>query len=143
MPNLISKSIIYLLTNVKYGIFEQFSWDRSFKNLGDNEKVFLFNETIKKYSFKLYSTWNYHDDRDPTWNNNRVKKLINEKNDTFQCYLDSNKDPKLFNKVEYLQKELKSLMEAYKENYYLHLSKRMMNPLTSTKIYWSISISQQ
>ena len=143
MPNLISKSIIHLLTNVKYGIFEQFSWDRSFKNLGVNEMVFLFNETIKKYSFKLYSTWNYHDDRDPTWNNNRVKKLINEKNDTFQCYLDSNKDPKLFNKVEYLQKELKSLMEAYKENYYLHLSKRMMNPLTSTKIYWSISISQQ
>ena len=143
MPNLISKSIIHLLTNVKYGITEQFSWDRSFKNLDVNEMEFLFNETIKKYSFKLYSTWNYHDDRDPTWNNNRVKKLINEKNDTFQCYLDSNKDPKLFNKVEYLQKELKSLMEAYKENYYLHLSKRMMNPLTSTKIYWSISISQQ
>ena len=143
MPNLISKSIIHLLTNVKFGITEQFSWDRSFKNLDVNEMVFLFNETIKKYSFKLYSTWNYHDDRDPTWNNNRVKKLINEKNDTFQCYLDSNKDPKLFNKVEYLQKELKSLMEAYKENYYLHLSKRMMNPLTSTKIYWSISISQQ
>ena len=143
MPNLISNSIIHLLTNVKFGITEQFSWDRSFKNLDVNEMVFLFNETIKKYSFKLYSTWNYHDDRDPTWNNNRVKKLINEKNDTFQCYLDSNKDPKLFNKVEYLQKELKSLMEAYKENYYLHLSKRMMNPLTSTKIYWSISISQQ
>ena len=143
MPNLISKFIIHLLTNVKFGITEQFSWDRSFKNLDVNEMVFLFNETIKKYSFKLYSTWNYHDDRDPTWNNNRVKKLINEKNDTFQCYLDSNKDPKLFNKVEYLQKELKSLMEAYKENYYLHLSKRMMNPLTSTKIYWSISISQQ
>ena len=30
---------------------------------------------------------------------NRVKELINNKIDTFQCYLHSNKDPKLFNKV--------------------------------------------
>ena len=49
----------------------------------------------------------------------RVKELINEKNDTFQCYLHSNKDPKLFNKVEYLQNELKSLIEANKEKHYL------------------------
>ena len=41
----------------------------------------------------------------------------------------------MFNKVEYLQKELKSLIEAYKENYYSRISKRMMNPLTSTKTY--------
>ena len=64
--------------------------------------------------------------------------LINEKNDTIQCYLHSNKDPKLFNKVEYLQNELKSLIEANKEKYYSRISKRMMNPLTSTKTYWSI-----
>ena len=68
---------------------EQFSWDWSFKNLDVN---FIVN---------------------PTWINNKVKELINEKNDTFQYYLnkdkdnndsnkDSNKDPKLFNQVEYL-----------------------------------------
>ena len=27
------------------------------------------------------------DDQDPPWINNRVKELINEKQDTFQCYL--------------------------------------------------------
>ena len=58
-----------------------------------------------------------------------------KKNDTFQCYLHSNKDPKLFNKVEYLQNELKSLIEVNKEKY-SHISKRMMNSLTSTKTYW-------
>ena len=78
------------------------------------------------------------DDQDPPWINNRVKELINEKNDTFQCYLQSNKDHKLFNKVEYLQNDLKSLIEANKEKYYSRISKRMMNPLTSTKTYWSI-----
>ena len=76
--------------------------------------VFLFNRTIKN----ILSNYIPHeiiicDDRDPPWINNRVKELINEKNDTFQYYLnkdkdnndsnkDSNKDPKLFNQVEYL-----------------------------------------
>ena len=71
---------------------KQFSWDRSFKNLDVNEMVFLFNRTIKK----ILSNYIPHeiivcDDRDPSWINNRVKELINEKNDTFQCYLHSNK----------------------------------------------------
>ena len=102
----------------------------AFKNLEINEMVFLFNRTIKNIlsNYIPYEiiTCDY---RDPPWINNRVKELINEKNDTFQCYLHSNKDPKLFNKVEYLQNELK---------YYSRISKRMMNPLTSTKTYWSI-----
>ena len=74
----------------------------------------------------------------PNWIENTVKEPINEKNNTFQYYLHSNKDPKLFNKVGYLQNELKSLIEANKEKYYSCVSKRMMNPLVSTKTYWSI-----
>ena len=101
--------------------------------------VFLFNRTIKN----ILSNYIPHkiiicDDRDPPWIHNRAKEIINEKNDTFQCYLHSNKDPKLFNKAEYLQNELKSLIEVNKEKYYSRISKRMTNPLTSTKTYWSI-----
>ena len=116
-------------------------WDSSFKNLEVNEMVFLFNRTIKI----ILSNYIPHeiiicDDRDPPWIRNRVKELINEKSDTFRCYLHNNKDPKakLFNKVEYLQNELKSLMEANKEKYYSRISKRMINSLASTKTYWSI-----
>ena len=54
------------------------------------------------------------------------------------CYLHSTKDPKLFNEVEYLQNKLKYLIEANKEKYYSRISKRMMNPLTCTKTYWSV-----
>ena len=118
---------------------KQFPWDRSFKNVEVNEMVFLFNRTIKN----ILSNYIPHeiiicDDLDPPWINNRVKELINEKNNTFQCYLHSNKDLKLFNKVQYLQNKLKSSIEANKENYFVCISKRMMNPLTSTKTYWSI-----
>ena len=44
------------------------------------------------------------------------KELINEKNYTFRCYCHCNDDLKLFNKVEYPQNELKSLIEANKES---------------------------
>ena len=83
---------------------EQFSWSRSFKNLNINEMVFLCNRTIKD----ILSNYIPHeiiicDDRDPPLINKRIRELINEKNDTSQCYIHTNKDPKLFNKVEYLQ----------------------------------------
>ena len=124
MPNLISKSIIHLLTNVKYGIIRR--------------PILIKLIMINYLSNYIPDEIIICDDRDPPWINNRVKELINEKNDTFQCSLHSNKDPKLFSKVEYLQNELKSLIEANKEKYYSRISKRLMNSLTSTKTYWSI-----
>ena len=101
--------------------------------------VFLFNRTIKN----ILSNYIPHEsiichDWDPPWINNRVKELINEKNNTFQCYIQSNKDPKLFNLVEYFQNELQSLVEANTEKYYPRISKRTINPLTSAQAYWSI-----
>ena len=83
---------------------EQFSWDRLFRNRVINEMVFLFNRTIKN----ILSNYILHeiiicDDRDRPWINKRIKELINEKNDTSQCYVYGNKIPKLFDKAEYLE----------------------------------------
>ena len=103
MPNLNSKSIIHLLTNVKYGIIRR--------------PILIKLIMINYLSNYIPDEIIICDDRDPPWINNRVKELINEKSDTFQCYLHSNKDPKLFSKVEYLQNELKSLIEANMEKY--------------------------
>ena len=91
-----------------------------FNNLDVNEMVFLFNRTIKN----IFSNYIPHEiiiyeDRDPPW---MSQGLINEKNDTFQCYLHSNNDPTLFNKVSFLQNELKSLIAANKEKCYSHIS---------------------
>ena len=92
--------------------------------------LFLFDRTsINNFS-------NYISHKSPV---TIVKELADEKNDVFQSYLHSNKDSKLFNKTEYLQNELKFLIEAKKEKYYSHISKKLMNLLTSTKTYWSIS----
>ena len=85
--------------------------------------VFLYNITIKYIiSNHIPLETVICDDRDPRWTNSRVKELINEKNDTCQCYLHSNKDAKLFNKVEYIQNEFKFLTEADKERFYSRIS---------------------
>ena len=87
--------------------------------------VFLYKRTIRNIlSNYIPLEIIICDDRDPPWIDNRVKKLINEKIDTFQSYLHINKDPKL-------SKLTKKRMDS-------RISKRMMNPLTSTKTYWSI-----
>ena len=44
----------------------------------------------------------------------------------------------MFEKEKYLQNQLKLLTETNKERYYLTIYKKLMNPMTSTKTYWSI-----
>ena len=50
----------------------------------------------------------------------------------------SNKNPQIFEKVKYLQNQLKLLTESKTERYYLSISKKLMDPTTSAKTYWSI-----
>ena len=40
--------------------------------------------------------------------------------------------------MKYLQNQLKLLTERNKERYYLRISKKLMDPMTSPKTYWSI-----
>ena len=78
------------------------------------------------------------DDKDPPWINSKIKKLIQEINNTYRIYVLSNKNPQTSEKVNYLQNQLKLLTENNKERYYLRISKKVIDPMTSTKTYWSI-----
>ena len=55
----------------------EFPEKRHFLNSGVNEKVSLFNKTIKNIVKKWKITCN---DRDSSWINKNIKKLINDKN---------------------------------------------------------------
>ena len=84
--------------------------------------VFLFNKTIKN----IFSDFIPHetvtcDDRDPLWINNNIKQLIQEKNDIYRIYILNDKNPQIFQKVKYLQTQLKNLIEHSQEKYYLRI----------------------
>ena len=110
--------------------------------------VFLFDRTIKVILPNCISHETIIcDDQDLSLINNRVKELVNEKNSIFQSYLHSNKDPKLSNKVEYLQSELKSLIEGNKKSI-THVSQKKKDKsfididiLLSVKITLNFSIT--
>ena len=69
-------------------LIDQFPWDNRFSNLDVNQKVHLFNQTIKNIlcNFIPYETVTC-DDRDPLWINSEIKGLIQEKNIAKKCYL--------------------------------------------------------
>ena len=78
--------------------------------------VFLFNKTIKD----IFSNFIPHktvicDDSDPPWINSNIKQLIQEKSNTYRSYILNDKNPEIFHKVKYLQKQLKNLIERSQE----------------------------
>ena len=81
---------------------DQFSWEKSFRNLNINEMVFLFKKTIKN----IFSNFIPHetvtcDDRGSPWINNNIMQLIQEKNNTYRSYILNDKNPQIFHKVKY------------------------------------------
>ena len=98
--------------------------------------VHLFNKTIKS----IFSNYIPHetitcDDRDTPWINSKIKQLIQEIDNTYRIYILINKNYQIFDKVNYLQNQLKVLSESNKERYYLRISKKLMDPMTSAKTY--------
>ena len=84
---------------------EQFSWLKSFRNLCIKNMVYFFNKTTKN----ILSNYIPHetitcDDRGPPWINSKTKPLVQDINNKYRSYILSNKNPKIFTKVKYLQK---------------------------------------
>ena len=63
---------------------------------------------------------------------------MTEKNLAFKSYCCSNKNMFLLEKFKALQYQLHISIEESKEKYYIKLSSRLADPLTSPQTYWSI-----
>ena len=116
-----------------------FPWERSFADLDKNDKVYLFNKTIKTIlsNFIPYETIAF-DDRDSLWINNQVEHLINEKNALYKNYLKNNKSNRSFKTFQPFQSQPSSLIASLKNKYYSQVAKRLLDPSTSPKRYWYI-----
>ena len=64
-------------------------------------------------------------DREPPWINNKVKRMIQEKNKIYQLYL-KNKSNMLVTKLETLQNLIYENLENCKGQYYENISKKTM-----------------
>ena len=117
-----------------------FSWERAFENLSVDEKVSLFNKTIKN----ILSDYIPHeiitiDDIDPPLFNKNVKSLIDEKNKAWRLHVWSNKMSFFFfENFTSLQIQLSDLIETRKQDYPFRLTEKLRYRNTSLKAYWSL-----
>ena len=113
--------------------------ERCFANTSVNNKIHMFNKTIKN----IMSNYIPHeaiicDDRDPPWINKDIKQLILDKNHAHKSYGRNDKSLQFFNRFKFLQTKLIFLIEESKNQYYTLLSHKLLHPKTSQKSYWSI-----
>ena len=73
------------------------------------------------------------DGRDPPWRNKDIKQLILKKNHAYKSYIRNDKSLQFFNRFQFLQTKLKSLIEESKNQYYARLSHKLLDPKTSQK----------
>ena len=88
--------------------------------------IVLFN-ILSNYIPHKYITI---DDRDPPW----MTKWIKDKNNLKSTLYKS----KQFMELQNLSTEISDMISIRKEEYYVHLSKKLNNPSTRSKTYWSI-----
>ena len=77
-------------------------------------------------------------DKDPPWFNNQIETLIEKKNHLFKSYMANGR---LAVGRVWLQKagaELINIIKPSKENFCNNIAKKLNDPNTSSKKYWSI-----
>ena len=91
----------------------------------------LFNETVLNIirNFIPHEAVTF-DDRDPPWITSRIKKTINDTNLVFKRFV---KNKGSVNNNSYLEKNLSSLIETSKQEYFSKIAKKLSDPNTSSK----------
>ena len=103
----------------------EFSCENIFSKTDVNQNVYLFKQTIKN----ILSNFIPHDtvvcdDRNPPWINNKIKKLIAEKNIASKCYLQTNSYIQLFRRFQSFQNLFTVTLEKSKYHFYCRILKQ-------------------
>ena len=103
-----------------------------------DSQVLTLNETILNV-FHNYVPNKYItiDDKDPVWMNETIKSKIKARNKLYRQYIENGRFESEFMMTETLVSEINDLISATKDIYYNNLPKRLNNPLSQAKTYWS------
>ena len=91
---------------------DQFPCNIRFAHIDVNQKIHLFNQTIKNIlcNFIPHETVSY-DDSDSPWINSKIKALIQKKNFARKCYFRNSEDIQSFRRIQNIQKLLTATIE--------------------------------
>ena len=119
--------------------FNLFGWESLLNNLDVNEQVSVFNETIMNIMSNFVPNELITcDDRDPPWMNRYIKNLIAAINDFHKKFVLPSSNTGNLLMFKNLQNQLIQSIHTAKQRYFNKISKKLCDPLTSTKCYWSL-----
>ena len=115
------------------------NWDRAFINANVNKQVEIFNTYLNNiFENFIPNEIITINDKDPPWMTSQIKKAIHAKDLLYHKYTQNNQSQTDFAKVQDACKLINDLIVENKNAYYGRLSKKLSNPKTSPKAYWSI-----
>ena len=116
-----------------------FDWESALTDLDVNEQVSIFNNTITNIMSNFVpNEIIICDDRDPPWMNRHIKNLILYKANFYKTFVRGKNS--MFHLLTFhnLQNHLNQFIQKAKQNYLSKVAKKLSDPSTSTKCYWSL-----
>ena len=117
---------------------ESFNWEKSFADLEVDQQVDLLTSTLLNIfrNFIPHETVNCKD-KNPPWMTKRIKSSLQRKNRMYKKYI--SRGMKADDKVKFEEQNTlcESLITESKSRYFANLSRKLVDPLTSPKSYWS------
>ena len=120
---------------------DMLDWDKAVVNTNINEKVFILNKTILNIlsNFIPHKTLTV-DDKDPSWFTKKIKNLIQEKNNVYKSYRNSESSNNIhyLRRLKVLQEDLHNAIEVSKLNCYFRITNKVNHVQKNTKVYWTL-----
>ena len=118
---------------------KNFDWSRAFENLSINDQVELFNNTL----INIFRNFIPHESikcsyRDPPWLNKDIKNALRHKNRIYKRYISGGRKQEDESCLRETSELVSNLITNAKSSYFTNLGKRLNDPLTGPKTYWSI-----
>ena len=114
-------------------------WRRLFANKTVHQQVNLLNDIILNVFTNFVPNKAITcDDRDPPWINDNIKNKIRWENSMYKNYKRNGKKTEDYELLTKAVSEVSQLIEKSNDEYYYRLGKRINDPSTSAKSYWTI-----
>ena len=110
-----------------------FDWDKALLFNDVDKQVAIFSETLMNIMQNVVPNETICDKRNASWINKEIKQLLEQKNQFYKRFIQSNKTLLYINQFKALQGKLGFLIEKSKNNYYSKLSQKLSTKATSSK----------
>ena len=118
---------------------KSFNRENPFNGKDSNSQVELFNKTLMNiFCNFIPNKIKTFRDSDPPGMNDDIKSKIKLKHKLYHCCLRHKRYNKDFAKLEHLHNEIGTLISKSKKEYYQDINRKLNDPFTSSKTYWSI-----